>query len=995
MKNGHLSRINTLLTLILVLYFQGYTNNLHIHSDSTQIANIKSALETYVNSTAFIQFTGYKKRYDTSIDSIQLHAQNKEIRIFFDKQFAYTPIRTDVTTRFNQYLSTILNDTLKTYHINYYTDNTNLKQLIPNYYQNKKRDFDKQRMTPKNYESKNVVQNISKPWLQKSQLSDQNIALWHSHGWYYESKLNRWEWQRARLFGTVEDLLPMSFTINYLVPMLENAGANVFLPRERDWQINEVIVDNNKSTGKSELKTHISIQKIDTGFAIGNPPYISENPFTLGTALSFSAEKKGQVAITYIPEIPESGYYPVYISYKTCNNSANEVLYKVYHTGGVTDFMVNQQMGSSTWIYLGKFKFKKGLNPEIGKVEIWSSSKKPGQMISADAVRFGAGMGNISRNGMTSKRPRYQEGARYYLQYAGMPDTLVWHLNSNTVDDYSDDYQSRGEWIDYLMGAPSGPAKNRNVKGLGIPISLSLAFHTDAGVTDNDTVIGTLGIYSTKKDTAIFPNGISKMTSRDLTDIIQTQIVSDIRKQYDPAWTHRGLRNRGYSEAFRPMTPAMLLELLSHQNFLDSRFEHEPKFQFDVSRAIYKGMVKFLATMHNAKYVIQPLPVTHFTTAITPDNNICLTWQAQTDTLEPTAAPEGYIVYRKIDNQGFDNGIYVKHPEFTLENPEKDKIYSFKITAYNKGGESLPSEELSVCINSENVSQILIVNAFDRLGTPAWFNDVNFGGYLEQVDEGVPYMYDFHTVGHQYDFNKKSPWLDDDSPGFGASSADLENQIIAGNTFNFSYIHGKAIKNAGYSFASVSDEVFEQESFKTDNYIIIDVLAGEEKTSYFPKNDSVKQYQLCTKAFIQKLDTYLNHGGNLFISGAHIATDFHQNQQDSVLSNLLKIKWRTSNASKMGNFYFMDTAFAKPDITFRFNTDYSPTIYRVEGADALEPADSTAQTIIRYNENNMSAGVAYKDTYGLVTFGFPFETILNENQRNHIMKKVIQYLQKQ
>ena len=42
----------------------------------------------------------------------------------------------------------------------------------------------------------------------------------------------------------MEDIGPLAFTVPYLVPMLENAGANVFLARERDFQTNEVIVDN-------------------------------------------------------------------------------------------------------------------------------------------------------------------------------------------------------------------------------------------------------------------------------------------------------------------------------------------------------------------------------------------------------------------------------------------------------------------------------------------------------------------------------------------------------------------------------------------------------------------------------------------------------------------------------------------------------------------------------------------------------------------------------
>ena len=52
---------------------------------------------------------------------------------------------------------------------------------------------------------------------------------------------HRWEWQRARMFGTVEDLFTQSFVLPYLTPMLENAGATILIPRERDTQIHEII----------------------------------------------------------------------------------------------------------------------------------------------------------------------------------------------------------------------------------------------------------------------------------------------------------------------------------------------------------------------------------------------------------------------------------------------------------------------------------------------------------------------------------------------------------------------------------------------------------------------------------------------------------------------------------------------------------------------------------------------------------------------------------
>ena len=130
------------------------------------------------------------------------------------------------------------------------------------------------------------------------------------------------------------------------------------------------------------------------------------------------------------------------------------------------------------------------------------------------------------------------------------------------------------------------------------------------------------------------------------------------------------------------------------------------------------------------------------------------------------------------------------------------------------------------------------------------------------------------------------------------------------------------------------------------------------------------------------------------MSGAHIASDMHENHQDSVLARLLKFKWRTSNASRLGNFYSMDPEFAPHTEQFRFNTRVNPVIYTVEGADALEPIDSTAITLLRYAENNMSAGVAYRGDYGVVSLGFPFETITDQAARDRIMKQTIHYLLK-
>ncbi len=235
-------------------------------------------------------------------------------------------------------------------------------------------------------------------------------------------------------------------------------------------------------------------------------------------------------SFSYVPSIPEKGEYAVYISYKSLDKSTSNAEYIVSHLGGETKFNVNQRIGGSTWIYLGTFNFEKGSNTDKGSVKLTNYSENIDEIITTDAVRFGGGFGLVERNGKVSGKPKYMEAARYWMQFAGVNDSLVFNINGDTLD-YNDDYQSRGEWVNYLVGAPFGPNKDRTIPGLGIPIDLSIAMHTDAGISNSDTTIGTLAIYSiTDLDSNItFPNGVSRLANRDFTDLVQTQIVDDLR----------------------------------------------------------------------------------------------------------------------------------------------------------------------------------------------------------------------------------------------------------------------------------------------------------------------------------------------------------------------------------------------------------------------------------------------------------------------------------
>ncbi|MDX1284832.1 MAG: fibronectin type III domain-containing protein, partial [Draconibacterium sp.] len=799
------------------------------------------------------------------------------------------------------------------------------------------------------------------PYEISSGLNNSNIAIWNSHGWYYEAELDRWEWQRPRLFTTVEDISPSAFVVQYIALMLENAGANTFIPRERDWQTNEVIVDNNASTGKSKFKKPKGRKTEVSGFAIGNPPYINENPFEIGTSINFKSSKKFNKAV-YIPEIPETGYYPVYVSY---GRGDGKVIYSVYHSGGKTDFEVDQRMGYGTWIYLGKFHFKQGINKKAGKVELVVPEGN-GRYYSTDAVRFGGGIGDIERNGKISQRARFYEGARYYLQYAGVPDTLVYKLHEN--NDYSDDSMGRGEWVNWLLGAPFGPTKNRQHPGLKIPIDMAFAFHTDAGILPDDEIVGTLAIYSTDRDTSVFSDGQSKYASRDLTDIIQTQIVDDINTLYNCDWTRRGMWNAQYFEAYRPQVPTMMLELLSHQNLNDVKYLLQPKFKFDVSRAVYKGILRYIASQNNYEYVIQPLPVDHFSSEFVNQNSVKLSWTPVLDKLEPTAIPEKYLVYERIGKNGFDNGTLVNKPEIIISNLEKGKVYGFKVTAVNSGGESFPSEIISVGIAKKSKGEILIVNGFDRLDAPAVFENNSRSGVDREQDQGVAYNFDIATTGDQYEFRKRARFVDDDNPGHGASNGELETTVFRANTFDFSNTHGKSILENGFSFATTSDEAVEKGMVSLNKYLVLDLLYGEEKTTIFPGGDKSKHFQIYTDKMLRTLREYTQNGGSIMISGAYIGTEIQQKEEQ--IAKLFGYKWYKNHASKSGHFHSDSNDF---NISGEFNIEYNIEHYPVEASDGIDPVGQASKTFLRYSENNISAGVIYEGNYNVVALGFPFE----------------------
>ena len=832
------------------------------------------------------------------------------------------------------------------------------------------------------YKGKPWVSNISKPNNISLGLSNRHIALWASHGRYYDQKKGFWKWQRPNLFCTTEDLFTQTIVVPYLIPMLENAGATVFTPRERDWQTKEIIVDNDKGVSGegSWYGEHTEKEPwTDTGergFGFRNGILRDgENPFTMGTARMIRTTKKEDKAIAiWQPNFKEEGRYAVYVSYQTMPKSVDDAHYIVRHKGQETHFIVNQKMGGGTWVYLGTFDFDKGENP-FNSVALTNQSKRKG-VVTADAVRFGGGMGNIERGGDISHMPRCLEAARYYAQWAGAPYSI--YGNKTGTDDYAEDINTRSLMTNWLAGgSPYVPTK----EGKNVPIELSLAVHSDAGYErDGKSLVGSLAICTTSFNDGRLNSGISRFASQDFIEALRSNVTRDLSKKYK-RWNWRYLWDRNYSETRLPEVPSAIIETLSHQNFPDMKLGQDPNFKFTMARSIYKTILRYVSQMHRRPCIVQPLQPHLFKATLTGDNKVKLSWKAQDDELEPTAVPTSYNIYVAAGSGGFDNGTNVRGTSYTME-LEPGVMYRFKVTAVNRGGESFPTSTLSAYYQPGATKTAMVINGFSRLSAPAVRDNIHEQGFDIEEDAGVSYGLTAGWSGKQQCFNKSTMGSTEPN-GLGYSGNEMAGNFVMGNTFDYVYTHADAIAaTKKYNVVSCTSETVESGIVDLINYDVVDLALGLQK---YDENSTVF-YKSIPSMLRNKLSAYVLGHGKLIASGAYIGSDLQHDDERVWLESTLKVAY--------GGAIHTDTISGIKGMgtEFDFYRQLNPTHYAATKCDVLMPV-STAFCPLQY-ANGMSAGVAYKgNDNATFTMAFPFECIIDRNKRLSIMNGILKFLE--
>lgn len=657
-------------------------------------------------------------------------------------------------------------------------------------------------------------------------LSDRRVYLNAGHGWTWRT----WDGygvQRTFVHNNIEDFSNADLVHNYVTRYLINAGADVFNVREWDPNPHMVIVDNDDGA-PDYVETGSWSNSILAGFANGHAPYgRTDNPFSNGTnRLTPCVTGEPTATATWIPTIPESGFYNVYVSHAAFSNRSPQAEYIVRHAGGESTYYIDQRRNRFTWIFIGRYYFDAGRDESRASVTLTNRSTSSEHFVSADAVRFGGGLGVVAQgNAGTSGHRRYDEEAVYHMSFSGAPTSV--HRASSTSGDEQNGWGGRPRFAAWLQdgstqwGAPAMPA-------------VALANHTNATATG--TARGTISYIHSSWEPSTPGGNVHDRFRR----AVHPQVVNGLVNGYGAGFNQNSnpYRSGGFGEANPNNSggiPIFLGEWLFHDNAADMALYHDPKFRRMMARGIYQGIVRFFAEELNqpSLNVFLPEPPRNLRVSVTGTDSVQLQWQAPAggnrDVVGDPAT--GYRIYKSTHGRGFPAPTNVTGTTTTIGDLEPGVTYYFKVTATNAGGESFPTETLAARIpDNTGAPKILIVNGFDKT--------------------------DIATRVH-------TPW------GGGTLYRQFVEEM---NTFDYIVEHARAIDAWGQpiGFDSAEHDAVEAQLVNLGDYPAVIWIGGiqAEVSTTDPTDDTALKANTRTA-----LANYLSNGGRLFMSGAEIGWD--------------------------------------------------------------------------------------------------------------------------
>ncbi|MBF0353580.1 MAG: hypothetical protein HQM11_21315, partial [SAR324 cluster bacterium] len=310
---------------------------------------------------------------------------------------------------------------------------------------------------------------------------------------------------------------------------------------------------------------------------------------------------------------------------------------------------------------------------------------------------------------------------------------------------------------------------------------------------------------------------------------------------------------------------------------------------------------------------------------------------------EPEAHAEYYLIWHSTDGIVFDHSFLTSRTEIKFSGMKEHSPHYFVVVPVLSNDTGTPSEMAGTLTGVHADRRLLIVNGFDRNDSQVTLNARN---YI------IPYL---QAVAHA---NRN--WKVDF-----ASNEAVSHQRVALKSYDgvIWYTGRESQKDQTFADTVASGYVKSEQDYITD---------------------------------------YLYSGGNLFVSGTEIAWDLDLNgpsynvasaNDDTFLKNMFKVKYEADDKEGSSSAIKPSThQLFKGIDNFNLDADGSVTYAalwpdRIYGHGGGEP-------VLDYTTGKTGwAASAYKKEFTVLFFGFPFETIVQENARNTVMDRILGYFE--
>lgn len=726
-------------------------------------------------------------------------------------------------------------------------------------------------------------------------LTGKTVYLSPGHGWYYNTTYG-WLTQRGNNNGIVEDFENNETISQYVVRYLENAGADVWTCRDRCFSTVEIVMDN-ADPGYGETGSWANI----SGWS--------------GTGRYAIASSTETATATFTPDIPADGYFPLYIYFVIGTDRVPDALVRVNHSGGSTEIRVNQRLTRSNWRYVGTFYWFAGTGQSV---TISNQSSVPGNIVIADAIRIGGGVGDqppTTGGGGPSGKRRADECSVYWARYQGAPSSVY---NPTTSGDGTDDVTCRPKYAEWEHEDGEH--------------AVFVSLHSNAG--GGGTAHGT--------ETYAYSDG-TPAGSLALRNLIQAEIVADLRAEWDPGWVDRGTKTANFGELRELVViPGCLVEIGFHDNPDEADDLLQPEFRRIAARAIYQAIAKYFGG-GNVPLLPEP-PTAVSARSLGSPTSIEVDWDAPAPSPAGGDAPTKYKVYKSPNGFAFDNGTETTDTRLSLPGLEPGSLWFFRVTALNSGGESFPTPVVACKTPLQGEADeplVLVVDGYDRLDR--FMN-------LLVYESGA-----LGVVDRQF----------------------LDRRM---NSFDYMIEHATALAGTSFSpaFDSAVNEAVISGHVALTDYLMVDWYVGRESTA--DETFSTSEQSL--------VSSFLNTGGRLLVSGEDIGWDLdhHGNTSDRAFyNNMLRADYVSDDAGVYAAYGAAGSLFDGIG-TVNFD-DGTHGTYNATYADVITPY--AGSTVAMSYASGGTAAIAYEGPTQVVMLAFPLETVYDTLVRTDVMERVI------